>query len=116
MLPEAFFRDDDQRRLNWVRDAIGKGARVEVANGLFRPSRDQFWRVLDALVDTFTEAVVSVDRSPGRRLPRSLGTVGWEILSDVPHESGMVRRTWRVTRETIRRTPSRSDFLWRHSA
>lgn len=115
-LPEVFLSGDEKRRTDWLRDRMGKGSRVRTERGVYRASRDQFWRLLNALVQTFGETVVSVDRSPGHRLPRALDTVGWLVVSEARCDSGMVRRTWLVTRETILLTPWRSGFLWRNSA
>ena len=113
LLPHEFLQGDEVARLHWVRNSLGKAVPVPVEGDVYRPSRQQFWRLLDAVVAQFSGAVVSVDRTPGTALPAPLGAVGWKIVHERSTDAGMVRRVWVVTSETMRRTPSRSEFLWR---
>lgn len=118
VLPDGFL-GDERRAMFWVKDVCGKGSRITVEPGrgaglYLRLSRDQFWRVLDAMVSRFHRVRVSVSWS--HALPMALREVGWAIEADTVDSRGVMTRTWLVTRETIRRTPLRSVYLWRNSA
>lgn len=115
-LPSEFRGGNSEARLWWVRDICGKGSRIPADDdGRFRPSRDQFWRVLGAVVFEFGRTRMSVTRPEGHPLPRALRDVGWHLVGEAS-SGGRMTTTWLVTSDTIRRTPSRSEFLWRHWA
>jgi hypothetical protein len=115
-LPLSFLRGNERDRLWWVRDACGKASRVRADDQGFRAHRNQFWRLVDAVVDAFGVARVSVEVLPGRQLPFALLGVGWRIESEaVDEQTGVATRTWVITRDTMRHTPLRSEYMWRTS-